>query len=61
MFEPPIRNIEKPLRMSIAETLKSRTLGQAAVSGKLEAGAVRVGSKVRNKIWLRNRGINKMY
>ena len=60
MFEPPIRNVEKPLRMPIAEMLKSRTLGQA-VSGKLEAGAVRVGSKVRNKIWLRNQGMDKMY
>ena len=46
MFEPPIRNVEKPLRMPIAEMLKSRTLGQAAVSGKLEGGAIRIGSKV---------------
>jgi translation elongation factor EF-1alpha len=45
-FEALIRSIKKPLRMLIAETFKSRTLGQAVASGKLEAGAVRIGSKV---------------
>lgn len=45
-FEPPIRNVAKPFRLPIAETLKSRSLGQAAVSGKVEGGAIKIGSKV---------------
>ncbi|KAI5068030.1 hypothetical protein GOP47_0016375 [Adiantum capillus-veneris] len=45
-FEPPLRNVAKPFRLPIAETLKSRTLGQAAVSGKIEGGAIKIGSKV---------------
>jgi hypothetical protein len=46
LFEEPLRNTFKPLRLVIAELVKSRTLGQAAVSGKLESGALRIGSKV---------------
>lgn len=44
---PPLsRDISKPLILPICDVISSRTLGQLAVSGKLEAGAVRVGSKV---------------
>ncbi|CAM6125926.1 unnamed protein product [Calypogeia fissa] len=45
-FEQPLRNTLKPLRLVVAELVKSRSLGQAAVSGKLESGALRTGSKV---------------
>ncbi|KAL3688674.1 hypothetical protein R1sor_014983 [Riccia sorocarpa] len=45
-FEQPLRNTRKPLRLIVAELVKSRTLGQAALSGKLESGAIRIGSKV---------------
>ncbi|XP_078176505.1 uncharacterized protein LOC144569879 isoform X2 [Carex rostrata] len=43
---PPSRDISKPLILPICDIISSRTLGQLAVSGKLEAGAIRVGSKV---------------
>jgi elongation factor 1 alpha-like protein len=43
---PPSRDICKPLILPICDIISSRTLGQLAVSGKLEAGAIRVGSKV---------------
>ncbi|KAJ4773731.1 Elongation factor 1-alpha [Rhynchospora pubera] len=43
---PPSRYISKPLILPICDVISSRTLGQLAVSGKLEAGAIRVGSKV---------------
>ncbi|KAH7297984.1 hypothetical protein KP509_25G022100 [Ceratopteris richardii] len=45
-LEPPVRNVAKPFRLPIAEIFKSRTLGQAVVSGKVEGGAVKIGSKV---------------
>eukprot|EP00250_Pteridium_aquilinum_P016106 c22946_g1_i1 orf=65-2017(+) len=45
-FEPPVRNVALPFRLPIAETLKSRSLGQAAVSGKVEGGVIKIGSKV---------------
>ncbi|XP_031497413.1 uncharacterized protein LOC116262311 isoform X1 [Nymphaea colorata] len=43
---PPEREIFKPLRLPICDVIKSRSLGQAAVSGKVEAGAIRNGTKV---------------
>ncbi|KAL5982951.1 hypothetical protein ACLOJK_017031 [Asimina triloba] len=43
---PPARDVAKPLRMPICDVIKSHSLGQVAVSGKLEAGALRNGSKV---------------
>ncbi|KAJ3689268.1 hypothetical protein LUZ61_018432 [Rhynchospora tenuis] len=43
---PPSRYISNPLILPICDIISSRTLGQLAVSGKLEAGAIRVGSKV---------------
>ncbi|KAL2611553.1 hypothetical protein R1flu_023245 [Riccia fluitans] len=45
-FEQPLRNTRKPFRLVVAELVRSRTLGQAAISGKLESGAIRIGSKV---------------
>ncbi|XP_020520171.1 HBS1-like protein isoform X2 [Amborella trichopoda] len=46
-FLPPVRETSKPLRMPICDVMKSLlSLGQIAVSGKLEAGAIRNGSKV---------------
>ncbi|BBN07085.1 elongation factor 1 alpha-like protein [Marchantia polymorpha subsp. ruderalis] len=45
-FEQPLRNTLKPFRLIVAELVKTRSLGQAAVSGKLESGALRIGSKV---------------
>lgn len=45
-MQSPSKAIERPLRLPIAEVLKSRTLGQAAVSGKLEGGGLKPGMKV---------------
>ncbi|KAJ3692956.1 hypothetical protein LUZ60_012051 [Juncus effusus] len=39
-------DISKPLIIPICDIISSRNLGHVAVSGKLEAGAIRVGSKV---------------
>ena len=47
-FTPPPRPTHRPLRLVIAETLKSRSLGQAAISGKLEGGGIQIGTKVRS-------------
>eukprot|EP00850_Spirogloea_muscicola_P005015 SM000022S07229 [mRNA] locus=s22:623783:625701:- [translate_table: standard] len=46
LFTPAAQHVEKPLRVTISELVRSRTLGQAAVGGKIEAGAVQPGSKV---------------
>ncbi|KAI0494807.1 hypothetical protein KFK09_024950 [Dendrobium nobile] len=45
-LQPPLRDVSKPLRLPICDVTKLRTLGMVAVSGKLEAGAVQIGSKV---------------
>eukprot|EP00271_Cylindrocystis_brebissonii_P005768 TRINITY_DN18028_c0_g1_i1.p1 TRINITY_DN18028_c0_g1~~TRINITY_DN18028_c0_g1_i1.p1 ORF type:complete len:662 (-),score=107.99 TRINITY_DN18028_c0_g1_i1:50-2035(-) len=42
----PVRQVDRPLRLVIAESLRSRSLGQAAVSGKLEGGGFKPGGKV---------------
>ncbi|CAI5499165.1 unnamed protein product [Closterium sp. Naga37s-1] len=45
-FSPPPRALNRPLRLAIAEVLKTRGLGQAGVAGKVECGAMRPGTKV---------------
>lgn len=45
-FQPPVRDISRPLRMPICDVIKSHSLGQVAVSGKLDSGALRSGLKV---------------
>ncbi|CAI5966272.1 unnamed protein product [Closterium sp. NIES-64] len=45
-FSPPPRALNRPLRLAIAEVLRTRGLGQAGVAGKLECGAMRAGTKV---------------
>eukprot|EP00249_Psilotum_nudum_P014863 c25037_g1_i2 orf=1240-2895(+) len=45
-FILPSREISKPLRVPIAEVRRTLTLGQATVNGKLEGGALKVGTKV---------------
>lgn len=46
LFKPPTRDISRPLRLPISEVIQSRTLGQVAASGKLDAGAIKVGTKL---------------
>ncbi|KAA8520743.1 hypothetical protein F0562_014985 [Nyssa sinensis] len=43
---PPARDYSKPLLMPICDIIKSQSLGQVSVCGKLEAGALRSGFKV---------------
>ncbi|OMO90581.1 hypothetical protein COLO4_19045 [Corchorus olitorius] len=45
-FQPPTRDFLKPLLMPICDVVKSTSQGQVSACGKLEAGAVRSGSKV---------------
>lgn len=45
-LQPPTREFSKPLLMPVCDVIKSTTLGQVSASGKLEAGALRSGSKV---------------
>ncbi|KAF7815253.1 HBS1-like protein isoform X1 [Senna tora] len=45
-LQPPTREFSKPLLMPICDVIKSPTLGQVSACGKLEAGALRSGSKV---------------
>lgn len=45
-FQAPVRLVDKPLRLVVAEVFKNRTLGSAAVGGKLEGGALKQGTKV---------------
>lgn len=45
-LQPPKRDISRPLRLPISEVSKSRSLGQVAISGKLEGGALKIGTKV---------------
>ena len=47
-FQPPTRDFSKPLIMPICDVIKSPSQGQVSACGKLEAGAVRSGSKVCN-------------
>ncbi|KAL0913744.1 hypothetical protein M5K25_017227 [Dendrobium thyrsiflorum] len=43
---PPERDVLKPLLMPVCDVISSHSLGQVAACGKLEAGAIRHGSKV---------------
>eukprot|EP00257_Ricinus_communis_P027287 XP_025014701.1 HBS1-like protein isoform X3 [Ricinus communis] len=45
-FQPPSREFSKPLLMPICDVIKSPSMGQVSACGKLEAGALRIGSKV---------------
>ncbi|XP_050876381.1 uncharacterized protein LOC127080096 [Lathyrus oleraceus] len=45
-LQPPTREFAKPLLMSICDAIKSTAQGQASACGKLEAGALRNGTKV---------------
>ncbi|XP_020115280.1 HBS1-like protein isoform X1 [Ananas comosus] len=45
-LQPPHRDVSKPLLLPICDVITSHTLGQVAACGKLETGAIRVGSKV---------------
>lgn len=47
-LKPPPRLVARPLRLTIAEVMKTRTLGPSAFGGKLESGAIHSGTKVRN-------------
>ncbi|KAG0571574.1 hypothetical protein KC19_VG023400 [Ceratodon purpureus] len=46
-LEPPRRLVSRPLRLVIAEVMRTRTLGPSAFGGKLESGAIRIGTMVR--------------
>ncbi|XP_057959937.1 uncharacterized protein LOC131152222 isoform X3 [Malania oleifera] len=45
-FKSPTRDFSKPLIMPICDVVKSHSMGQVSACGKLEAGALRSGSKV---------------
>ncbi|KAK7369182.1 hypothetical protein VNO80_11217 [Phaseolus coccineus] len=45
-LEAPTREFSKPLLMPVCDVIKSTMLGQVSACGKLEAGALRSGSKV---------------
>ncbi|KDP33440.1 hypothetical protein JCGZ_07011 [Jatropha curcas] len=45
-FQPPSRDFSKPLLMPVCDVIKVTSSGQVSVCGKLEAGALRSGSKV---------------
>ncbi|KAF5461517.1 hypothetical protein F2P56_017610 [Juglans regia] len=45
-LQPPMRDFSKPVLMPICDVLKLSSLGQVSACGKLEAGALRSGSKV---------------
>jgi elongation factor 1 alpha-like protein len=42
----PSRDVSKPLILPICDVIKSQSTGQLAAFGKLETGAIRIGSKV---------------
>lgn len=44
----PDRDVSKPLLMPICDVVRSTSQGQVSACGKLEAGAVRPGSKVHD-------------
>lgn len=56
----PVRDISKPVIMPICDVVKSQSTGQVSAIGKLEAGALRNGSKVQFEvsIWLQLRAID---
>uniref|UniRef100_A0A0D9WB72 Tr-type G domain-containing protein n=1 Tax=Leersia perrieri TaxID=77586 RepID=A0A0D9WB72_9ORYZ len=43
---PPHRDVSKPLCLPICDVISSQKLGQVAIGGKVETGAIRSGSKV---------------
>jgi elongation factor 1 alpha-like protein len=45
-LQPPTREFAKPLLMPICDIIKSTAQGQVSACGKLEAGAIRNGTKV---------------
>ncbi|CAA7394069.1 unnamed protein product [Spirodela intermedia] len=45
-LQPPVRDVSKPLRLPVCDVIKSRSQGNVSASGKLEAGAIRNGTKV---------------
>lgn len=45
-LKPPRRDVSKPLLLPICDVVASHSLGQVAVCGKLEFGALRSSSKV---------------
>ncbi|KAL4603250.1 hypothetical protein ACB092_10G111500 [Castanea dentata] len=45
-LQPPTRDLSKPLLMPICDVIKLPSLGQVSACGKVEAGALRSGSKV---------------
>ncbi|XP_065849360.1 uncharacterized protein [Euphorbia lathyris] len=45
-FQPPSRDYSKPLLMPICDVTKLSSGGQVSACGKLEAGAIRTGTKV---------------
>ncbi|PKA53018.1 Elongation factor 1-alpha C [Apostasia shenzhenica] len=45
-LQPPERQVFKPLLLPICDVVSSHSLGPVAASGKVEAGAIRQGSKV---------------
>lgn len=49
-LQSPTRDVSKPLVMPICDVIKSPTMGQVSACGKLEAGALRSGVKVHNRI-----------
>lgn len=49
-LQPPTRDLSKPLLMPICDVIKSSSLGQVSACGKLEAGALRSGTKVLNSL-----------
>ena len=51
-MEPPPRLVARPLRLVIAEVMKTRTLGPSAFGGKLESGAIQIGTKVSDSVTL---------
>ena len=51
-LEPPPRLVARPLRIVIAEVMRTRTLGPSAFGGKLESGAIQTGSKVSDSFIL---------
>lgn len=50
-LQPPSRNYSEPLLMPICDFVKSQSQGQVSVCGKVETGAIRSGSKVKNSFF----------
>ena len=47
-FEPPIRLVEKPFRLSITDFFKGGTgnLGGITVAGRIETGGIQIGDEL---------------